>query len=125
MTKNVDIPGYNFEHTPTESSAGGTLIYISNDIFYVLRNNLQIYSLKELQSVFMEIKIPNKPSSILGTMYKHPSVKAYQFKNEFLEQLLSKIKAEGKATFLAGYLNFNLIKYNQNSGTSEFLEHLF
>ena len=52
-------------------------------------------------------------------------MKPYNFNNEFLEPLLSKIKAEGKGTFLAGDFNFNLIKYNQNKGTAEFLEHLF
>ena len=51
-------------------------------------------------------------------------MKPYKFINEFLESLLSKIKAEGKAT-LATDFNFNLMKYNQNNGTVEFLEHIF
>ena len=29
QTTNIDLPGFNMEQTPTESSAGGTLIYIS------------------------------------------------------------------------------------------------
>ena len=40
MTTNLYIPGYTFEYTPTESSAGGTLMYISNEFSYVLRNDL-------------------------------------------------------------------------------------
>ena len=52
-------------------------------------------------------------------------MKPYKFNNKFLEPLLSKIKAEGKDNFLAGDFNFNLIKYNQNKGTAEFLEYLF
>ena len=36
VTTNLDIPGYTFEHTPTESSEGDTLMYISNGISYVL-----------------------------------------------------------------------------------------
>ena len=35
MTMKLDIPGYTFEHTRTESSAGCTLMYISNEISYV------------------------------------------------------------------------------------------
>ena len=100
-------------------------MYISNDISYVLQNDLQIYSLKELESIFIEIVITNKPSPILGTIYKHPSMKPYKFNNKFLEPLLSKTKAEGKGTFLAGDFNFNLLKYNQNKCTAEFLEHIF
>ena len=97
VTTNLDIPRYTFEHAPAESSAGGTLMYMSNDIAYVLRNDLQIYSPKEFESIFIKTLIPNKPSLILGTIYKHPSMKPYKFKNKFLEPLLSKIKAEVKA----------------------------
>ena len=123
MTTNLDNPGYTFKHIPTESSAEGTLIYISNDISYVLQNDLQIYSPKELELIFIEIIIPNKPSSILGTIYKHPSMKLYKFSNKFVEPLLFKIKAESKAIFFD--FNFNLIKYNQDKGTADLLEHLF
>ena len=52
-------------------------------------------------------------------------MKPYKFNNKFLELFLSKIKAGVKTTFLAGDFNFNLKKYNQNKGTTEFLEHLF
>ena len=126
VTLNLDNPGYTFKHIPTEPSAGGTLMYISNDISYILQNDLQVYSPKELELIFIEIIIPNKPSSILGIIYKHLSMKLFKFNNKFLEPLLFKIKAESKATFLAVWdLNFNLIKYNQNKGTADLPEHLF
>ena len=51
-------------------------------------------------------------------------MKPYKFNNKFLKPLLSKIKAEGKAIFLAGDFSLNLKKYNQNKGTTEFLRHL-
>ena len=104
-------------------SAGGTLINISKDISYVLWRYLQIYSPKEIESVFIEITIPHKPSSLLGTIYKHPSMKLHKL-NKFLEPLLTKFK-EGKVTFFKGGFNFNLMKYNQNKCNAEFLEHLF
>ena len=46
----VQIPGYNFEFTPTESNNGVTAIYIKNSnihkkgLNYKLRNDLQIHS---------------------------------------------------------------------------------
>ena len=106
-------------------SAGVTLMYIFKDISYVLQRDLQIYSPKELEPIFIEITILNKPSSLLGTIYKHPSMKPYTLNNKFLEPLLSKIKAEDKITILVRDFNFNLIKYRQNKGSAEFLEHLF
>ena len=30
--KNIDVLGYNIEHTPTESSVCGSLMYISQDL---------------------------------------------------------------------------------------------
>ena len=46
LTTNIDIPGYNIEHTPTESKAGGCLLYISNkNILYTVQNNLNQFSL--------------------------------------------------------------------------------
>ena len=100
-------------------------MYIFKDISYVLQRDLQIYSPKELEPIFIEITILNKPSSLLGTIYKHPSMKPYTLNNKFLEPLLSKIKAEDKITILVRDFNFNLIKYRQNKGSAESLEHLF
>ena len=39
-TSNIHIPGYNIEQTPTESCAGGTLIYISQKLSYKSRPDL-------------------------------------------------------------------------------------
>ena len=100
-------------------------MYVFKDISYVLQRDLQIYSLKELEPILIEITILNKPSSLLGTIYKHPSMKPYTLNNKFLEPLLSKIKTEDKITILVRDFNFNLIKYRQNKGSVEFLEHLF
>ena len=60
QTTNIDLPGYNIEQTPTESSAGGTLIYISQSLSYKPRKDLHIYCAKELESVFIDLPIPNK-----------------------------------------------------------------
>ena len=49
LTTNINIPGYNFEHTPTESKAGGSLMYISDKISYKLRNDLNVYCSKQLK----------------------------------------------------------------------------
>ena len=55
LTTNIDIPGYNIEHTPTESKAGGYLLYISDT-----------YCAKQLESVFTEVLLSNKPSQIMA-----------------------------------------------------------
>ena len=48
LKTNIDIPGYNVEQTPTESSEGGLLMYISQKLLYRARKDLQIHDPKEL-----------------------------------------------------------------------------
>ena len=52
QTTNIDLRDFNMEQIPTESSAGGTLIYISQNLSYKPRKDLQIYCPKELESTF-------------------------------------------------------------------------
>ena len=124
ITTNIELSGYNIEQTPTESSAGGTLIYISQNLSYKRRTDLQICCSKELESVFIEVMVPNKQSYILGTIYKHPSMKHFKFNNEYMEELLRVITHENKNCILTGDFNLNLLKHAKSPGVSKFLENL-
>ena len=55
LSKNINIYNYSVEFTPTESHAGGTLLYINNKLSYKLRQDLCIYKSSELESTFIEI----------------------------------------------------------------------
>ena len=120
----MHIPGYNIEQTPTESSASGTLIYISQKLSCKNRLDLQIYHPKHLESTFIEILLPDKYNFIIGTVYKHPPMKPYSYNTSF-SQLLQKIKRENKKTIITGDFNLNLLNYAKNIGTFEFLESVF
>ena len=89
LTTNIDMPGYNIEHTPTESKAGGCLLYISNKIPYKLQNDLNVYCPKQLESVFIEVLLSNKPSQITDTIYKQ----------KHLKNMLNAIHHENKSTY--------------------------
>ena len=54
-TTNIDIKGYTFEHTPTETSCGGSLLYKKDTLKYICRKDLQIYKAAELESTFIEL----------------------------------------------------------------------
>ena len=43
LSNNLNLNNYSFEFTPTETSAGGTLLYIANHLLYKCRNDLNIY----------------------------------------------------------------------------------
>ena len=100
-------------------------MYISDKISYKLCNDLNIYCSKQLESVFIEVLIPNKQNQLIGTVYKHPSMNVSKFNHEYLTDILTKIKNENKNIILMGDFNVNLINYYKNRGTYEFLEQLF
>ena len=69
----VIIPGYNFEFTATQSSNGGTAIYIKKGLNYKLRKDLEIYKSKQLESTFVEVT-PKNEKVVIGCIYIHPSI---------------------------------------------------
>ena len=54
-------------------------MYILDKISYKLRNDLNIYCSKQLESVLIEVLIPNKQNHLIGTVYKHPSMNISKF----------------------------------------------
>ena len=52
---NIQLNKYSIEHTPTESSAGGTLLYTNKRLSYQLSNDLRIYDPEKIESTFIEI----------------------------------------------------------------------
>ena len=58
LTTNVHTGGYNIEHTPTESKAGGCLLYISDKILYKLLNDLNVYNLNNLNQFSLKSYFP-------------------------------------------------------------------
>ena len=57
-TTDIKLKDYVMEHTSTESSAGGALLYINKKFSYQPRNNLNIYKSGHLESIFVEIVLP-------------------------------------------------------------------
>ena len=60
LTTNINLRNYAIEFTPTESSAGGTLLYIASHLSCKPRPDLNIYKANQLESTFVEIINPKK-----------------------------------------------------------------
>ena len=71
ITQNTDLKNYNFEYIPTESTAGGTMLYIADHLAYEPRNEL----------------------------YRHPSINQEEFNKYDLNSLLEKLAMEKKQFF--------------------------
>ena len=58
LTTNIDTPGYNIEHTPTESKAGGCLLYFPQKIPYKLQDDLNVTAHNNLNQVSSKSYLP-------------------------------------------------------------------
>ena len=124
LLNNLNLNHYSFEFTPTETSAGGTLLYIANHLSYKCRNDLNIYKKNELEYTFIEIVNPKKSNIIVGVIYRHPSMDLADFNSNYLNKLLENISKEQKSVYLLGDFNVNLLNYNEHNQTNEFLDSL-
>ena len=95
VISNVNLNNYSFESIPTESSAGGTMLYISNHLSYKPRTDLNTCKKNQLESTFIEIINSKKRNIIIGCVYKHPNMDVLDF-NYFINQLLDNISKEQK-----------------------------
>ena len=109
-TSNIDIKGYTFEHTPTETSSSGSLLYIKDTLKYIRRKDLQIYKAAELESTFIEVLSSSGKNTIVGCIYRHPSMHSSELNSIDLNDLLEKLSHKNKNIILIGDFNIDLLK---------------
>ena len=117
-TTNIDIKGYTFEHTPTETSCGGSLLYKKDTLKYICRKDLQIYKAAELESTFIELLSSSKKNTIVGCIYRHPSIHSSEFNSIYLNDLLEKLSHKNN-------FNIDLLKYDTHGDSSDFLDAMY
>ena len=121
----IGLPGFQTPlSTPSEAKKGGVLIYIKNGIDFKPRPDLSMYKAKELESLFIEIINPTAKNTLIGCVYRHPSMDMKSFNHEHLKYLVTKLSNEDKNKFIAGDFNFDLLKTSQHTESFEFLELL-
>ena len=91
LNTNVSLQNYVIEQTPTESTAGGALLYINKRHSYKTRPDLAIYKPKKLESIFVEVVLPKKSNLIVGCIYKHPCMDICTFNDHYLNPLLNNL----------------------------------
>ena len=121
----IEIPNYNKEHTPAESDKGGALLYISKEMNYKTRDDLKIYKKKLLESKFIEVLSSSNKNTIVGCIYKHPGFTTQEFNFDFLQPLTDKLATENKNIVFLGDFNVDLLHYESNNPTREFIDLMF
>ena len=116
---------YLVEQTSTETSAGGTLLYINKTLSYQLKNDLKLYHLEEIESTFIEIICSKLTNVIVGCIYKHPTLQINDFKSDFISPLLLKLLKESyKRILLLGDFNIDLLKSELSDSINNFIDTL-
>ena len=121
---NLESNNYSIEHTPTELSAGGTLLYTNKRLSYQLRNDLRLYDPKKTESTFIEIICSKSTDVIVGYIYKHHTLPVNDFTNDFISHLPLKLQKESKRVFLLGDFNIDLLKYEISDSVNNFIDTL-
>ena len=61
---------------------------------------------------------------IVGCIYRHPCVDPTEFNDLYLQNLLDKLAFENKDIFLMGDFNINILQYDKNKDSQEFLHKM-
>ena len=78
-----------------------------------------------VESTFIEILNKKQKNMIIGCVYKHPKHEVSDFTNNFITPLLDKLSNENKDIMIMGDFNINLITYNDDKNTGNFLDTMF
>ena len=122
----ISLEGYQSPiSTPTESTKGGVLLYAKLGINVIPRDDISntFYRPKELESVFVEIVNPSQSNSILGSLYRHPSMDEKLFNDHYMVALKNlREKESSKNFYISGDFNFDLLKTSSHPETSNFFD---
>ena len=69
QNNNLNLNNYSFDFAPTETSVGGTLLYIANHLSYECQNDLNIYKKINLKLLLLKFSIQKKSNIIVGIIY--------------------------------------------------------
>ena len=83
-----------------------------------------MYKSKELESIFIEIINKKNKNTFVGCIYKHPKLAIDEFNNHFLSPMLKKVSFENKEVYLIGDFNINILNYELNRETADFLNNI-
>ena len=119
---NISIPGYVFLNTNSPTRAGGVGLYISKELTFIRRRDLEIAG-DGIESCWIEIKREKEKNIVIGCIYRHPTKDCAKLQNALKEQL-SNLNNKGKEVFVLGDININLLNYNRDNQTSDYLDML-
>ena len=85
-----------------------------------------MYKSKNLEYIFIEIIDTNNKNIVVGCVYRHPGMDKIEFNEHYLSILNEKLLLEkNKEIILMGDFNINLLRYNKDYNSSDFLDQIY
>lgn len=119
---NVSIPGYSFLGVNSKTSAGGVGLYVSENINFKRRNDLDLHLLEGLENCWIEIERVKQKNVVIGCIYRHPSQNRECF-HLAMKSKLEILNNESCEVYITGDINI-FFRYNTDNQTSEYLDML-
>ena len=120
----IKYNGFKEYSTPAESDKGGAILYVDEEYDSEARSDLDsiMYKPNEIESVFIEINNPGLKNTVVGCIYRHPTMDVKKFNKDYLEHLMGKLAKENKNIYLIGDFNIDLMKTEEVTSISNFLD---
>ena len=100
--------------------------FCKEDLIYKLRNDLEILKSKELEYIFIEIVNPKHKNVIVGCIYCHLCMEIKEFNDRFMTYINENLlKWKSKHIVLMGDFNADLLKYENDTHTTNFLNQIY
>ena len=83
----IGLSGYNFEHCPTKTAAGGAGIFIADSLEYEIRSDLQM-NLNQCEDFWVNVHLKKfskkcrENELIVGIVYRHPGSQFKEFEEK-------------------------------------------
>ena len=110
----------------THKTGGGVALFIKDHIQYIPRNDLKIPD-KYTDSVFVEIDktvYDSDKNIIIGCLYRAPGSDLKVF-DMHIDNILTLLDKENKLVYLMGDTNVDMLKINEHSLTSDFMDVMY
>lgn len=121
----VNITGYNFVSNHRKSKIGGGVgIYLRNDIEYKVLKECKFSDSEEIESIFVEITVPQEKNIVVGCVYRPPNQNSALSLEKF-NDILSIITKDNKLCYVMGDFNLDFFRYKHHVPTQEFVDSLF
>ena len=120
---NTSIPGYSFLSVNSKTSAGGVGFYVSENVNFKRRNDLDLGLREGLENCWIEIERKKQKNIVIGRIYRHPSQNRECF-HEAMKSILETLNNEGCEVYITGDKNIDFFQYNTNYQTSVYPDML-